>query len=148
MKHFIQHSHKGRPLLLVALLAVFIGAAKAQDAGTVSVHVTWIDPLPYTPVRVNTVAKMYSTTSATAGPVDATVNITNDFYYGGYSRATSVTTIYLPKNTALPVGVGDTTLSYKIPFPGSWTAGSTSTISAPGTTTVTSISAQGFTVTQ
>lgn len=153
MKHFIQQSHRGRPLLLVALLVASAGAAKAQnatppDVGTVQTRVTSIGP--QSPIIVNTVATAYASTTATAGALGATLKITNDLNYGGYSRYSNAITFVLPKNTALPTQNQTSSVSGLMYFPGNlpggWSAASTANLSAPGATTIISLSDVGFTV--
>ncbi len=108
--------------------------------------------MPYYTNRVNTVTTMHSTTNATAGAVDAVVNIENSFVDStNYVRAIASKQIVLPKNTTLPTsqgtGVGDLSLAYKIPLPGNWRAQAVSAIEAPGTNTVGSFNVMNFTVT-
>lgn len=148
MNHFIQQSHRGRPLLLVALLVAAAGAAKAQvapppNAGTVGVRINAL--YPFTTYTTNTDVTMYVNTTASAGAVDAKVDTQKEFIYDGTTYGIGISTVSVPKNTNLGRGIGSNH-TIRPPLPGYWTAKSTASISAPATTTVTTADQVGFTV--
>lgn len=147
MKHLIQHSHKGQPLLLIALLAASAGAAKAQaisaKAGTVAL--TIYTPTSGSTYPMNTMVRLLSGIKATANGVDATASTTTGFDYGLNTMFYATANYPVAKNTSINMPLP--TLSGQLPYSGDWTAAAECDLTAPGTTTVASISSQGFTVT-